>query len=243
MSSINQDFVANLSINMFADGADLSEIEKLNKNPLVSGFTTNPTLMRKSGVSDYISFATSAAEMVYPKPISLEVFADDFKEMEIQARLIKSISENVYVKIPITNTRGQSSTGLISTLSKDGIKLNVTAIFTEQQVVECCEAVDTGAASVISVFAGRIADAGVDPVPLMTKFATSVHQIPGAELLWASPREILNLVQADSCGADIITMTSDLWSKISSLGKSLEEFSLDTVKMFYDDACASGFTL
>ena len=243
MSSINQDFVANLSINMFADGADLSEIEKLNKNPLVSGFTTNPTLMRKSGVSDYISFATSAAEMVYPKPISLEVFADDFKEMEIQARLIKSISENVYVKIPITNTRGQSSTGLVSTLSKDGIKLNVTAIFTEQQVVECCEAVNTGAASVISVFAGRIADAGVDPVPLMTKFASYVHQIPGAELLWASPREILNLVQADRCGADIITMTLDLWNKMPSLGKSLEEFSLDTVKMFYEDASASGFTL
>jgi transaldolase len=228
---------------MFADGADLSEIEKLNKNPLVSGFTTNPTLMRKSGVSDYISFATSAAEMVYPKPISLEVFADDFKEMEIQARLIKSISENVYVKIPITNTRGQSSTGLVSTLSKDGIKLNVTAIFTEQQVVECCEAVNTGAASVISVFAGRIADAGVDPVPLMTKFASYVHQIPGAELLWASPREILNLVQADRCGADIITMTLDLWNKMPSLGKSLEEFSLDTVKMFYEDASASGFTL
>jgi transaldolase len=228
---------------MFADGADLSEIEKLNKNPLVSGFTTNPTLMRKSGVSDYISFATSAAEMVYPKPISLEVFADDFKEMEIQARLIKSISENVYVKIPITNTRGQSSTGLVSTLSKDGIKLNVTAIFTEQQVVECCEAVSTGAASVISVFAGRIADAGVDPVPLMTKFASYVHQIPGAELLWASPREILNLVQADRCGADIITMTLDLWNKMPSLGKSLEEFSLDTVKMFYEDASASGFTL
>jgi transaldolase len=243
MSSINQDFVANLSIKMFADGADLSEIEKLNNNPVVSGFTTNPTLMRKSGVSDYIKFANEAAELVYPKPISLEVFADEFKEMETQARLIQSISENVYVKIPITNTRGQSSTDLVSTLSNDGIKLNITALFTEKQVIECCEAVNTGAASVISVFAGRIADAGVDPVPLMTKFASIVHQVPSAELLWASPREILNLVQANECGADIITMTSDLWNKMSSLGKSLEEFSLDTVKMFYDDAVMSGFKL
>ena len=243
MSAVNQDFVANLRIKMFADGADLSEIEKLNNNSLVSGFTTNPTLMRKSGVSDYVAFATRAAEMVYPKPISLEVFADDFKEMDTQARLIKSISDNVYVKIPITNTRGQSSIDLVQTLSKDGIKLNITAIFTEQQVMECCEAVNTGADSVISVFAGRIADAGVDPVPLMTKFASTVHEVTGAELLWASPREILNLVQANNCGADVITMTSDLWNKIPSLGKSLEEFSLDTVKMFFDDASASGFTL
>lgn len=243
MSSINQNFVANLSIKMFADGADLSEIEKLNNNPLVSGFTTNPTLMRKSGVSDYLAFAARAAEMVYPKPISLEVFADDFKEMDTQARLIKSISDNVYVKIPITNTRGQSSIDLVSTLSKDGIKLNITAIFTEKQVVECCEAVNSGADSVISVFAGRIADSGEDPVPLMTVFAAIVHQVPSAELLWASPREILNLVQANDCGVDIITMTSDLWNKMSSLGKSLEEFSLDTVKMFFDDAIASGFKL
>ena len=232
-----------MRIKLYADGADKAAILKLNENPVVSGFTTNPTLMRKAGVVDYASFAHEIAELVFPKPISLEVFSDDLDEMERQARKISGFGENVYVKIPITNTKGISTSSLSRKLSEGGSKLNITAIFTEQQVIETISSVANGAPSVVSVFAGRIADAGIDPVPMMEKFARETSKHSGIELLWASPREILNLVQADSSGCDIITMTPDLFAKLSSLGKDLAEFSLDTVKMFYDDAVASGFTL
>lgn len=228
---------------MFADGADIKTIQKLNENPLVSGFTTNPTLMSKAGITDYEKFAKEALEEVKVKPISLEVFADQIDEMRRQALKISSWGENVYVKIPVTNTKGEATSALIKDLTHEGIKLNVTAVFSQIQVTEVINALEGGAPSVLSVFAGRIADAGVDPVPLMKKYAENVSTHPQIELLWASPREILNLIQAEESGCSIITMTSDLWGKLNNLGKNLDEFSLDTVKMFYNDAINSGFKL
>ncbi len=232
-----------MKIKMYADGADKSEISRLNANPLVEGFTTNPTLMRKAGVSDYVGFCIEIAELVGPKPISFEVFSDSLEEMERQAELITNFGANVYVKIPITNTLGHPTTEICRKLSNSGVKLNVTAIFTEAQVESTVYALRGGAPSVVSVFAGRIADAGIDPVPMMKSFAKEIGNHKDIELLWASPREILNLVQADSVGCDIITMTPDLFAKLPSLGKDLSDFSLDTVKMFFNDAQASGFQL
>ena len=236
------DFGAVLSsIKLFADGASIDDIRGHNQNPLVSGFTTNPTLMRKAGVKDYIEFAREVVSLVHPKPVSLEVFAAEFDEMQRQALAIKALGSNVFVKIPITNARGESSIPLIRELSASGTQVNVTAIFTEKQVFEAAEAVKGGPAGVISVFAGRIADSGVDPVPLMKRYASELSALPTVELLWASPREVLNVIQAAEVGCDIITMTSDLWSKLSALGKPLERFSLETVQMFDDDAKASRF--
>lgn len=233
----------NMSIKLFADGADLESIKKLNLDPRVSGFTTNPTLMRKAGINDYQSFAMAAIDEVGPKPISLEVFADELVEMRRQAEKIATWGENVYVKIPVTNTSGEMTNELVRNLSQSGVKLNVTAVFSQRQVDLVSEALIGGAPSVLSVFAGRIADAGIDPVPMMRKFSLDLKNNPEIELLWASPREILNLVQANETGCKIITMTPDLWAKVSGLGKDLDVFSLETVKMFFDDASASGFEL
>jgi transaldolase len=232
-----------ISTRIFADGADLDGILTLAANPRIAGFTTNPTLMRKVGLTDYAHFARSLLEHVTKHPISFEVFADDAEEMRRQARLIASWGENVYVKIPVTTTRGESMAPLVRELSEDGVQVNVTALFTTTQVELITAAIGDGAPSCISVFAGRIADAGVDPVPIMARSVEIMLQAPRAELIWASPREILNLVQADEVGCHIITITHDLLKKLDCLGKSLEQYSLETVRMFHGDAVAAGFTL
>jgi transaldolase len=232
-----------LRIAIYADGADVRDMLAARDGGLVRGFTTNPTLMRKSGISDYESFARQALDAVAGMPISFEVFADDFDEMERQARRIATWGDGVFVKIPITNTKGASSVDLIRRLSAAGVKLNVTAILTLEQVRAVVDAVDANTPAIVSVFAGRIADTGRDPVPLMAEAAKICAAKPKAELLWASPRELLNIFQAEECGCHIITVTSDILKKLAMVGKSLDELSLDTVKMFYHDAAAAGFTL
>lgn len=235
-------------IKIFADGASLPMLRELSTNPIIAGYTTNPTLMRKAGVTDYREFARAALEVVGDKPISFEVFADDFPEMERQARAIAGFGANVYVKLPITNTRSESALPLVRKLSTSGVKLNVTALCTLEQVEQSAKALTGGAPSVVSVFAGRIADTGRDPMPLMTD-AVSICKAACAgsaapiELLWASPRELLNLVQAEAVGCQIITVTSDLLQKLSLIGKDLEQFSLETVQMFHRDASAAGYAL
>lgn len=233
----------NLNVDLYADGADVRDMVAARDSGLVKGFTTNPTLMRKSGISDYEKFAREALQAVSGLPISFEVFADEFEEMERQARLITTWGESVFVKIPITNTRRASSIDLIHRLSAAGVKLNITAILTLDQVRCVVEAVDAAVPAIVSVFAGRIADTGRDPVPLMAEAARMVRRKPNAKLLWASPRELLNIFQADACGCHIITVTSDILKKLSGVGKSLEDLSLDTVKMFYNDASSAGFRL
>lgn len=230
-------------IKVYADGADLSSMVSAANDPLISGLTTNPTLMKAAGVEDYETFARAALEKITDKPISFEVFADDFEEMKKQARVIASWADNVYVKIPITNTKGESAANLCADLSNDGVKLNVTAIFTIPQIENLLQGLSRETPSIISVFAGRIADAGIDPVPTMTKAKQVMSDFPNAELLWASPREILNLVQAEQSNCDIITMTNDLIAKIKSLGKDLDQFSLETVQMFYNDAASAGYDI
>jgi transaldolase len=232
-----------ISTRIFADGADLDGILVLAADPRIAGFTTNPTLMRKVGLTDYARFAQDLLERVTEHPISFEVFADDVEEMRRQAHTIASWGENVYVKIPVTSTTGESMAPLSRELSEDGVKVNVTALFTTAQVELIAAAVADGASSYISVFAGRIADAGVDPIPIMARSVEIMASAPRSELIWASPREILNLVQADQVGCHIITMTHDLLKKLDNLGKSLEQFSLETVRMFHEDARAAGFTL
>lgn len=231
-------------VKIFADGADRASILELAKNPAVKGFTTNPSLMRKSGVKDYKAFCLEILTQIKSHPISFEVFADDFKEMHRQALEIKGWGENVYVKIPITNSLGQSSIELIHSLSQKGVKLNVTAIFTMKQVTDTVQALKGGAPSVVSVFAGRIADTGRDPVPLMTQSAELCRKTdPKIELLWASSREFFNLVQAELTGCHIITCTTDIIKKLSMLDKDLNELSLETVKTFKVDADSAGFKL
>lgn len=232
-----------ISTKIFADGADLEGILALAENPHIKGFTTNPTLMRKAGLTRYAEFAHELLGQVTDLPVSFEVFADDPAEMRRQARLISGWGENVYVKVPITTTNGEPLAALIRELSEDGVKVNVTALFTTAQVELITAAVGEGAPSYISVFAGRIADAGVDPIPIMSRSLEIMEDAPRAELIWASPREILNLVQADQIGCHIITVTHDLLKKLGCLGKSLEQYSLETVRMFHDDARAAGFTL
>jgi transaldolase len=232
-----------ISTRIFADGADLDGILALAANPRIAGFTTNPTLMRKVGLTDYARFANELLEQVTEHPISFEVFADTADEMRRQAHTIASWGENVYVKIPVTSTTGESMAPLARDLSEDGVKINVTALFTTAQVELIAAAVADGAPSYISVFAGRIADAGVDPIPIIARSLEIMGQAPRSELIWASPREILNLVQANEVGCHIITITHDLLKKLDSLGKSLEQYSLETVQMFHDDALAAGFTL
>jgi transaldolase len=232
-----------ISTRIFADGADLEGILVLAGDPRISGFTTNPTLMRKVGLTDYAKFAQELLERVTDHPISFEVFADDAAEMRRQARIIASWGENVYVKIPVTSTTGESMAPLARELSQEGVKVNVTALFTTAQVELISAALAEGAPSYISVFAGRIADAGVDPMPIMARSVEIMEQAPRSELIWASPREILNLVQANDVACHIITITHDLLKKLDGLGKSLEQYSLETVRMFHDDALAAGFTL
>jgi transaldolase len=233
----------NLDIKIFADGADKAAMLELYGKPWISGFTTNPTLMRKAGVRDYEAFARDILVAIPDRPISLEVFADEFSEMERQARRIASWADNVYVKIPITNTRREPALDLICRLAHSGVKVNVTAILALAQVHDVVQALAGGAPACVSVFAGRIADTGVDPLPLMTAAVEMLRPHPGVELIWASPREVLNVVQANQIGCHIITVTSDILKKLDLLGRDLGEYSLDTVKMFYDDACRSGFEL
>lgn len=232
-----------LTVKLFADGADLDGILALAADPRVSGFTTNPTLMWKAGLTNYQDFAERLLERVTEHPISFEVFADDEDEIRRQARLIAGWGENVYVKVPVSTTAGQSLAPLVRELSEAGVKVNVTALFTTAQVELITEAVKDGAPSYISVFAGRIADAGIDPVPLMRRAVDIMVAAPRAELIWASPREVLNVVQAAQVGAHIITMTHDLFAKLDNLGKDLSQFSLETVQMFRRDALSAGFTL
>jgi transaldolase len=233
--------VEDLRIKLFADGADVAGMLEMARLPYISGFTTNPTLMRKSGVADYKAFAREVLEAIPERPISFEVFADEFAEMERQAREIARWGANVYVKVPVTNTRSEPSYALVRRLNADGIKLNVTAVLTLEQVREVAAALAGDTPSVISVFAGRIADTGRDPVPLM---AAALELLgPGQELLWASPRELLNVFQADAVGCHIITATSDVLKKLPLVGKDLTAYSLDTVKMFHDDARQAGYTL
>jgi transaldolase len=233
----------NLKVKIFADGADLDGISALAAKPWIKGITTNPTLMRRAGITDYAAFAKSLLDRVKDKPISFEVFSDEFGEMERQALEIRSWGENVYVKLPVTNTKAEFSGPLISRLSKKGVKVNVTAILPLEDVKRVCDSLRGGAPACVSVFAGRIADAGVDPLPIMKASVELAATVPGCEVIWASPRELLNVVQADAIGCHIITVTEDILKKLSTLGKDLAEFSLDTVKMFRNDALACGFKL
>jgi transaldolase len=236
--------IDSLRVKIFMDGADIESIKKSAENfPFVKGFTTNPTLMRKSGVNDYKDFALRAIDASGGAPISFEVFSDEFDDMERQSRIIASWGENVYVKIPITNTKGESSSGLIERLSGGGVRLNVTAVLSIGQVKIAAAALNSGTPSIVSVFAGRIADTGTDPVPVMKESLRLLSGKPRAELLWASTREILNVVQADSAGCHIITVTEGVIGKLGLLGRDLDEYSLDTVKMFYHDAAAAGYKL
>ena len=231
-------------IKIFADGASVTAIVAASKNPRIAGFTTNPTLMRKDGVSDYRAFAKEVLGHLKTQPISFEVFADDFSEMKRQAMEIKTWGENVYVKIPITNTKRESSIPLVKELAHAGVKLNVTAICTIEQVRETAQALAGGAPSVVSVFAGRIADTGRDPVPMMKECLSICRAADKKiELLWASPRELLNIIQAAEVGCDIITVTPDLLKKLELVGKDLGEYSLETVQMFFRDAQAAGYKL
>jgi transaldolase len=232
-----------LNVKLFADGADLSGIEAMCLNPLISGFTTNPTLMRKAGVTNYREFAISALSIVGERPISFEVFSDDLNEMEMQAREIASWGDNIYVKIPVTNTKGVSTELLVERLSKLKIKVNVTALTTCDQVSKMLQVLKYGTPAIISVFAGRIADTGRDAVEVMRQSLNMVNEVRGAELLWASPRELYNIIQANQVGCHIITATNDILNKLSFLGKDLDRLSLETVQMFYDDAKKAGFEL
>jgi transaldolase len=233
-----------LPIKIFADGADLEGITELYRKPFIRGLTTNPTLMRKSGISDYEAFAKSVLEVVKDKPISFEVFSDEFPEMRRQALKIKAWQPNVYVKIPITNTRGNSSIPLIRELAADGVQLNITAVLTRAQVEAVVEVLNPATPTVVSVFAGRIADTGVDPLPLMKDARRIISKLPHAELLWASVREVLNIFQAVECHCHIVTVPHDILGKAIKLcGMDLTDLSLDTVKMFHADALSAGYCL
>jgi transaldolase len=232
-----------LSIKIFADGADKTGMLEMYAQSYIKGFTTNPTLMRKAGLSDYAAFAKDIVQAIPDRPISFEVFSDEFADMERQAREISAWGSNVNVKIPVTNTRREPAYDLVHRLSHAGIKLNVTAMMTLEQVREVVAAVQGGAGCYVSVFAGRVADTGYDPVPLMAAAVELLKIAPNTELIWASPREVLNIFQADAIGCHIITVTNDLLKKLPLLGKDLGDFSLDTVKMFYNDARQAGFSL
>lgn len=235
--------VSQLKVEIYADGADKASMLEMYAKPFVKGFTTNPTLMRKAGVSDYEAFAKDIIAAIPNRSISFEVFADDFADMERQARRITKWGKNVSVKIPITNTKRESSVPLVHKLSLDGIPLNVTAMFTLAQVQEVVDAVIGGAACYVSVFAGRVADTGRDPVPLMAAAVKKLQAAPNAKLIWASPRELLNIFQADDIGCHVITVTNDIIKKLSLIDKDMDEYSLETVKMFYDDGKAAGYKL
>jgi len=235
--------VPELSVKLFADGADKAGMLAMYRNPAIRGFTTNPTLMRKVGISDYRNFARDIIREIPDRPISLEVFADEFEEMERQADEIASWGENVYVKIPVMNTERRPAHDLIQRLARRGVKQNITALMTLDQVRDTVASLAKGPSAYVSVFAGRVADTGRDPVPLMAAAVEMLRPYPNLELIWASPRELLNIFQADQVGCHIITATNDILAKLSGVGKNLHEFSLETVRMFRNDAVASGFSL
>jgi len=235
--------VEDLSVKIFADGADKAAMLEMYAKPYIRGLTTNPTLMKKAGISDYRAFCKEILQTIVDKPVSFEVFSDDFSEMERQALEIAGWGENVYVKIPVTNTKGESSCPLVKKLTAQGVKVNVTALMTLTQVRDVVAALSPMVPSYVSVFAGRIADTGRDPVPLMAAAVELLKVAPASELIWASPRELLNIFQADAVGCQVITVTNDILKKLTMVGYGLDEYSLDTVKMFYNDATAAGFSL
>ena len=232
-----------LRVRIFADGADIAGIAAAAEDPRIQGFTTNPTLMRQAGVDNYEQFARKALEVIDGKPISFEVFSDDFGGMRRHALRLAGLGDNVYVKIPVTTTTGASTAELIGELAAEGVRVNVTAVFTPAQIETVAAELVAGPSGYLSVFAGRIADAGVDPVPIVRMAVDSLRHHPDLEVIWASPREVLNVVQADACGCHVITMTNDLLKKLPSLGKDLSVFSLETVQMFRRDAEAAGYQL
>ena len=232
-----------LKVKLFADGADKNGMLEMYDNPLISGFTTNPTLMKVAGVVDYKLFAQDILSHINDKPISFEVFSDEFDEMENQALDIASWASNVNVKIPITNTTSETSFNLINNISEKGVSINVTAMMTLEQVKSVLPGLSNGPGGYVSVFAGRIADAGQDPLPIMSEVVQILQNYPNVELIWASPRELFNVVQADSIGCHIITATNNILKKLPTLGKDLTQFSLETVKMFYDDATQAGYSI
>jgi len=232
-----------LKVKLFADGADLAGMKEMAANPMIKGFTTNPTLMKKAGISDYKAFARDVLAAIPDRPVSFEVFADDFAEMEAQGLEIASWGKNVNVKIPVTNTKREFAGNVIERLSKAGVQVNVTALLTLDQVKRVTERLDARTPAIISVFAGRIADTGVDPLPIMKASVEAMKSKPKAELIWASPRELLNVFQADAVGCHIITATNDILKKLSLVGKDLDNYSLETVEMFYKDAKAAGYTI
>ena len=232
-----------LKIAIYADGADINGMVEMYRKGFIKGFTTNPTLMKKAGVTDYMEFVKNALKKIPDMPISFEVFADDFETMEKEAVILSGYGKNVFVKIPITNSKGESSTPLISALSKRGVNLNVTAIFTVGQAETVLDVLEDGTENIISVFAGRIADAGVDPEVIMGQASELCRQKEGTKCLWASCREVFNIMQAERCGADIITVTNDLLAKLGNVGKDLEQFSLETVQMFERDGRSIGFSI
>ncbi len=235
--------IDDLRVKIFADGADKAGMLEMYRNPLIKGFTTNPTLLRKAGVSDYQAFAEDILKIIPDRPISFEVFSDEFEEMETQARKISRWGQNVYVKIPVTNTRGESSAPLIRSLARSGLELNITAMTTLDQLREVSLCLKNGPPAYVSIFAGRIADTGRDPVPIMAAAVELLRLYPNVELIWASPRELLNIFQADLIGCHIITVTNDILKKLDLVGKDLQAFSLDTVKMFREDALKAGYFL
>ncbi len=232
-----------LSVKIYADGADLAGITLLAEDPAIKGFTTNPTLMRQAGISDYERFAHDVLAVIGDRPISFEVFSDDFDEMEKQAKRIAAWGPNVFVKIPVGNTLGESSAHLVRRLADAGVQQNVTALFTLSQTERIVSCLSNGPAANVSIFAGRIADAGIDPLPIMSDAVDMLFSHPNIELIWASPREVLNIVQADAVGCHIITVTHDLLKKLPGLGKDLDLFSLETVQMFRRDAVTAGYSL
>jgi len=235
--------VEDLKIKIFSDGADKKDMLEMNSKTFIKGLTTNPSLMKKAGIKDYETFAKDILSTIKEKPISFEVFSDDFDDMEKQAMEIASWAANVYVKIPITNTKKESSKELVQRLAKKKVKLNITAIMTLDQVKTVLSVLDNKVPSVISVFAGRIADTGKDPIPLMKECLKEMKINPKSELLWASPRELLNIIQADQIGCHIITVTKDIIKKLQFIDYDLKDYSLDTVKMFYKDAVDAGFKI
>jgi transaldolase len=237
------DRVQSLKVKVFADGADLKGIIEMAKNPVIKGFTTNPTLMRKAGISDYEAFARQLLEVVTDRPVSFEVFADDFRAMISQGRAIASWGKNVNVKVPVMNTKGEFTGSVLRSLASEGVVLNVTAIMTTDQVEAVAEVLDPKVPAIVSVFAGRIADTGIDPIPHMIACRDILVSRPKAELLWASPREVLNIFQANDIGCHIITCTNDMIGKLKLTGKDLVEYSRETVQMFYKDATASAFSI
>ena len=233
----------NMNVKIFADGADKKSMQEMYDKDFISGLTTNPTLMKNAGIDNYESFCREILGFIKSKPISFEVFSDDFDEMYRQAKIINSWADNIYVKVPISNTKGEFSYELINKLSNEGVKVNVTAIMTKKQIDNTFSALSKDCPAYVSVFAGRIADTGQDPINIMKYAVEKTHDLPRIEIIWASPRELLNIVQADQIGCQIITVTPDILKKISKIGYSLDDYSLDTVKMFYDDAVSAGYTL